>query len=204
MIKRLFILIVGILGCACALQASEADKLIDRISARLNGSQALKAAFTIAANGQTQQGSILLQGQRFHAETPGMSTWYDGTTQWTLIKQAKEVDITEPTPEELAQVNPFAIINSVKRQYKAQMGKDSGKAKTIILTPKTKASAYSKIVITTQAADPSLPAKISVSPRRGAAFTVAISKITVSKPLDAANFRFNSKRYPGFEIVDLR
>lgn len=46
-----------------------------------------------------------MKGNKFKIEIPDAITWFDGTTQWVYIKDTDEVNITNPTGDELQAIS---------------------------------------------------------------------------------------------------
>ena len=131
-----------------AIAADTADALLGRAADKLRASKSVTAQFTLSAGGNKSAGKIILAGERFHVSTADLTTWYDGNTQWTYVPSADEVNITTPTPEELQQVNPFAIINAFRRSYKASFAGKTATTRTILLSSTAKAAEIKTVTVT--------------------------------------------------------
>ena len=58
-----------------------------------------------------------MRGNKFVLETDEMKTWYNGECQWSLIFDMEEVNLSEPTQEELTEINPYELLNLYKKGY---------------------------------------------------------------------------------------
>lgn len=162
----------------------------------------LEAAFTVTTDRGSTSGNILLSGSRFMISTPDLTTWFDGKTQWAYSPAANEVNISEPTDAELQQINPFAIIAGMQTAYTPRRLKSPVGSDRIELIPKNQ-SEYRKIIVTFNGTT-HYPSDIAITSDDNSITRIIISNIhTGKKPSDTA-FRFNPKRYPEAEIVDLR
>ena len=179
-----------------------AADIMTRTSKAMKSMPALKASFSVKYNGETATGDILLAGSRFHLSTQAMHTWYDGRTQWTYSLGTSEVSVSEPTADELTQVNPFAIMESLRAEYTARRLTAPAGFDMLELKPKGQ-SDYSKIVLAVSQAT-SLPSEIVFYTTDGAVTSIKIKEIEKVKAPAASAFRFDAKKYPGVEIVDLR
>lgn len=149
------------------------------------------------------QGSILLSGNRFKLDTDEFTTWFDGRTQWAYSRRTGEVNISEPTFEELAQINPFAVIGSLKEGYNARRVNAPKGSDRLELTPKRKGGDYAKVTLTLNAAT-HFPSAIEIVTTDGTKINIAVTSVKAGKMPDASAFRFNKSLYPRAEIVDLR
>lgn len=186
---------------ATAAVPTAAD-ILERTSKEMKAASGIKASFTATYNGQKATGDIILAGNRFHVATQAMTTWYDGRTQWSYSLGNHEVSVSEPTAEELTQVNPFAIMESLRADYTARRVTAPKGYDMIELKPKGQ-SDYSKIMLAISSAT-SLPSEIVFYTTDGSVTSIKITDITRIKAPAAATFRFDAKKYPGVDVIDLR
>ena len=74
--------------------ASDARKALDKASSIITSGTGAQASFTISGNNiGKQKGKISIRGNRFCAQTPSATVWYDGKTQWTYLKANNEDEI---------------------------------------------------------------------------------------------------------------
>lgn len=203
-IKLLFISGL-LLTCAGAMNAAVSlSSFMKEAASKITSANAVTASFKIEAAGQpTVTGNIAIQGDKFAVTTSVNSTVYDGSTQWTVSNNDKEISIFEPTDDEIAQVNPFSIIKSYDRNYTSKLlSSDSNNVK-VQLTPKDKGSAIKSIVISF-AASAKLPSGMTITLDDGTVLHVTISEININANIPASRFVVNLKNYKGYEVIDLR
>lgn len=202
-IIRLVSLILLLFEAGGIVSAQTADQLLDKAADKIGKQKSLAVKYTISADGQNQQGTLTLAGDRFMLTLPGMASWYDGRSQWTFSKMTGEVNLTEPTPEELQQVNPFAIINSFKKTFKATLLKSQPGEKLIALTANSAHPDISKVMLTIDDAT-LFPKQIVLTMSNRKNVTIKIDSVTPGGDIDASFFRYDSKKFPGIKVVDLR
>ncbi len=125
-----------------------ATVIMERCVAQLSKPGAKRISFAITGENASSQGTLTFSGKRFKMETPQMTIWFDGTTQWTYIKDQKEVNVTEPTASELAESNPFELLRNYGSDFRCSRLKSSSAADVIELTSNSKDAPYSKAVLT--------------------------------------------------------
>lgn len=204
MMKKILTILVSALAGAVAFAATgDAATLLKQVSAKMAASPSVEATFTINGGDGPVQGNASMAADKYFMTTPVLTVWYDGRTQWTFLKSSGEVSITEPTVDELMESNPFAILSSPADRYTLRMLGDSQGRKRVEMTPKSGLSGISKIVLFV---DPSThyPAAIVVNFDDGRAVDVVIDNITAAKAKPVGAFRYDSKRFPASEIIDLR
>lgn len=201
--KRLLLFAIIFLSAASIYAVETASGILNSSANKIKSAKSLVASYVITADGHKQDGIMTISGERFTISSPQMVSWYDGKTQWTYTSHTGEVNITEPTAEELQQINPFAIIRSFSNNYKAQQLKSPAGTKKIRLTALSPKSDI-KTVILTLNAKTLYPTRIDLTMGNRQSVAIQISAVEEGPTLPAANFRFDAKKYPGVQVVDLR
>lgn len=203
--KVIFPLLFSLLSsCFFAVNAAEtASQLLDKAAAKIRANKSIVASYVISADNQNQKGTLTLAGDRFRLSSPGLASWYDGRTQWTYSDRIGEVNVTEPTPEELQQINPFAIINSFKKTYTATLLKASAGEKRISLKANSKQSDIRNVTLTLNSTT-LFPSHIILTMSNRRTVDIKITSIRTDGDLPLSFFRFDPKKYPGVQVVDLR
>ena len=74
-----------------ALQAQlGAKKILDRTAEAFRRAGGVEATFSLTGGQGAAQGTICLQGEKFRLESGGITTWFDGTTQWSYVAANEE------------------------------------------------------------------------------------------------------------------
>ncbi|MCC8155014.1 MAG: outer membrane lipoprotein carrier protein LolA, partial [Tannerellaceae bacterium] len=155
---------------------------------------------------ETLEGTIEMKGDKFVLSTPDAKTWFDGKTMWSYLNQTEEVNVTNPSGDDLRFTNPAILLANYKKdftpQYKGE-GTVNGKAvRKVELTPKTKGDiTYVELEIekATQ-----LPLRITVQTKNGMKSTITIQKMKTGINQPDSRFVFNASEYPDADIIDLR
>lgn len=194
-------IILSILALTAAA-APKASELVSSAAARLRAAKSVTISFTATGTDSSAGGTMVISGNKFVIESRDAKVWYDGNTQWTWSASADEVDITEPTPEEIAQVNPYAIISSLSSRYKAKyLGPPS--KRTVVLTPSMPNPQITRAEIVFGV--DGLPSRMTLTMDSGQKITLAVASLKISdRAPDSSIFVFSQAKAPGAEIVDLR
>jgi len=154
-------------------------------------------------------GTAKIKGEKFYLFAPEIESWYNGTTQWTLQRGAKEVSISTPTDAELADTNPMFIIRNYKKYYTAKyirraFSSDQQRyVHCIELTPKNTKSDIKKIIFNVFDTI-FVPYMIVLYHQNEATTHIYMSKFDQQQKMDETTFNFNPADYPGNDIIDLR
>lgn len=196
-----FLMVVGMSMRVFAQNAAQARKILDRTAALVSRKGGASANFSISSPkiGKTS-GSIAIKGSKFYAHTPKATVWYNGKTQWTLMKQTNEVNVTTPTEAQRMRMNPYTFITMYKKGYKLGMTKKGGNY-VIHLTATNRQRSVSEMYLTvnSRTSQPSV-----VKMREGNTWsTITISNFR-ARNLPNSMFTFRAKDFPKAEVIDLR
>lgn len=214
MMKNLLLICICLFGLALPLSAQKMDAkdILDRTATAFREAGGIRASFTVQtyAKGNLQGssvGSICLKGEKFLLDADGVKTWFDGRTQWSYLTNSDEVNVSEPTPEELQSINPYALLSIYKQGYHAKLGKTEaygGKpAYEVILTASNKKQDL-QCVIVYVAKDTFQPLCISMTQKGGNSVAIRITSYKAGESYNDALFTFDKKAYPTAEVIDLR
>lgn len=212
MSKYLYI-IAGVLISSFSVWGQNAEAILDKAAVAYESSNGIKAIF--AANiryekegvAESFEGTIQMKGDKFVLTTPGMRTWFDGKTQWTYMERTEEVNISNPSGEELQFTNPMMLLNSYKKgfnlSYVGESTADNGKmADDLLLTSKGKDD-IDKIEVQIEKAT-SLPVRMTVIMKNGLRSVIRISKMQTGQNQTDQLFVFNPGDFPNAVEIDLR
>lgn len=194
-------------------QQSQAKAVLDKTAESFRKAGGVKADFIVktVTNGLAEggeSGTIQLKGEKFVLKTSDMVTWFDGKTQWSYVAKNDEVNVSNPTQEELQQINPYTFLYIYQKGFSYKLGAAKtfrGKAVwEVILTAKDSKQELERITlyVTKDAYEP----LYILLQQRG---QQTRSEITVTNYLTHQNyadtvFTFDRKQYPSAEVIDLR
>ena len=189
-------------------QQPDARDILDRAADAFRREGGVKITFSVRAPEGNTNGSIRLKGDKFLLETEGVTTWFDGRTQWSYLASSDEVNVSEPTPEELQSINPYSWLSLYKQDYKlkvAKTGNASDDTAYKVVMNATKRSQDMQCIILYIEKGSFRPLKLSMV-KRGSkdAAVVFINSYQTGKNYDDSLFVFDRKAYPTAELVDLR
>lgn len=113
----------------------------------------LQSQFTITvseevASPMNYPGEIIMQGDKFRLEAMDIEAAYDGKTMYMYSGQTDELTLSNPTEQELLEVNPFryaralvGVCNVTEKQA------NDGKQTIITLTPKDQSIGINRFVL---------------------------------------------------------
>ncbi len=207
-ISRL-IVYIGLLLFALPVWAQQPDarEVLDRTADAFKKAGSVRAAFTVQTSEGTSAGIIRLKGEKFLLETDGSTTWFDGHTQWTYLESSDEVNVSEPTAEELQSINPYAWLSVYKQGFvpkldEAENAKLKSLYKVVLAAEDLKQDLLCIVLYVTK--DTYCPKLIGMSQRGGETVVIVINSYQEGESYPDALFVFDKKAHPSAEVIDLR
>ena len=115
--KYIFSVLIALLSLPVIAQQqqSQAKAVLDKTAEAFRKAGGVKADFIIKSvtNGLvegSESGTIQLKGEKFVLKASEVITWFDGKTQWSYVVRNDEVNVSNPTQEELQQINPYTFL----------------------------------------------------------------------------------------------
>jgi outer membrane lipoprotein-sorting protein len=223
MLKQIFIVFICFSFCTANLFAQatkgsgksdpEAKKVLDAVSAKFKTFKSVKATFTLKienAAGKvqgTKTGTVLMKGLKYRVSITGQDIFCDGSTIWTYDMAAKEVQVAT-LDNSSGSITPQKLFtNFYDKDFLFLLNEDvkrNGKTFQVVeLTPLDKTKPFFKVVLEVDKAT-----KVIMSTRvfekNGNRYLYAINNMATSSAIPDDSFVFNTKKYPGVEVIDLR
>lgn len=194
-----------ILPAVNIIAADNSQKIIDKVIATYKAVKGLSAHYAITTDQGVTEGSIIMQGEKFRMVSNDLRCWYDGKILWSYSPMSGEVNITEPTAEELQMVNPYAIISGFRSTFTSRQVKSATAGNhEVDLFPKESGSDI-KYVRLTISRRTYLPVKIVFSLSDGTAVIIVLSHTKGGANYPASTFMFEKNLVPaGTPVIDLR
>ena len=201
--KILFILFAVLPFVLFAQNDREAERRVKAVVSELKQS-VYEGRFTLLyynAQSETtdkQSGDLTIKGNKFRMTLGANETKFDGRTQWIFVSEYNEVSITEPTKEELREINPLAMIEYYVSKDKISQGED-GAINFYPTDPKE--SEYFRIELRLNKSN--LPTRLVIHQKNGDKITLVWDSLNKTKVNDDY-FVLDVAKYPNVEVNDLR
>ena len=203
------ILFINSIFVVNAQHNTDAERIINNFTESFR-TRAVRSEFTLkiseknSVNSQQISGLIVLNAIRFFLQTDELTVWFNGKTQWAYLENSDEVNITEPTAEELAATNPVAIISAFKSVSRIQFSKLKSQTNHIIeLIPTNKKADFSKVEIQLNKASGNLHL-IKIAYKNGMKNELIFKNYQKNITVNPDVFVFDKAKYKGAVVNDLR
>ncbi|WP_257666223.1 LolA family protein [Parapedobacter tibetensis] len=207
-----FLLIIASHGYAQTDVA--AKSLLNKVSKTYEGYKTIQADFTIAVQqpqqtaNHSESGTIYMEAAagKYHISMNSQDLISDGKTQWTILKEEQEVQVTEANNDSEA-ISPINIFSFYNQGYKYVSASDENagniRLRVVELSPEDPHAPYFKIKLRINASS-NLIHDATIFDKGGIKYMYTIKNTKANPQIAADKFTFNQNKYPGMEIVDLR
>ena len=199
MTRIIYIIMCIALAVGLPLQAATPAARLAACATKITNAPSVTFKLTMTAGGTTTHPTLIVSGNKYRLSSPEMEVWYDGKTMWVYMPSTAEVNISEPTADELLECNPIALLSGYAGLYASrEAGND-----VVELTARGKASTLRKAVVHFDQKT-NLPTAIDATMNGNQQVKIKIDSAVDGKTLPASTFIYNAKSYPAKEIIDLR
>ena len=199
--KKLWMLWMLVLPfCLSAQNHARAEEILDKTFEVLSDNSGIRVEFV-----GTDSGFLLLKGEKFYLNNSNIQCWYNGDTQWSYVAENKEVNISNPTPEELQDINPYFILKNYKDNfhctYQGNTGKKGAESHLLVLTSK---HAGGNEIVRLTISNRYQPTELKIEQNGQTLSHINIISFRKNQHLEDNMFHFNKTLYPDIEVIDLR
>ena len=213
--KYIFSVLIALLSLPVIAQQqqSQAKAVLEKTAEAFKKAGGVRADFTLKAvnDGRLEgreNGIIQLKGEKFMLKTSETTTWFDGKTQWSYMVRNDEVNVSNPTQEELQQINPYTFLYMYQKGFSYKLGATKtyrGKAVwEVVLTARDKKQELEGITLFVTK-DTYEPLYILLQQRgQQTRNEITITSYQTKQNYADQVFTFDKKQYPNAEVIDLR
>ncbi len=190
----------------------KALEILEAMSNKYKNLSSFQANLTSSLTNETDgineefTGKITVKGDKFKLEIEDQEIINNGTTVWTYLPSAKEVNIDNVDPD-TDEMNPSRFYIMYKKGYKYLYLEDQTDGgvlcEVVDLVPEKKDAQYFKIRMNINKKDKSIQSW-TMFDKSGNRYKYSISKFQPNVKVDDSFFTFDPKKYPGVEVIDLR
>lgn len=190
----------------------KSQEILKGVTAKYKSFKSVFASFNIGIENlkdnstQNQKGTILLKSTKYKLDITGQQIVSDGKSSWTYLKESNEVQINDATVKSdgITPANIFTVYeNGFDSKYTGDKKVAGKNMQQVELTPTDKKKPFYKIVLFINKEEKYVYSAI-VYNNNGTRLNYTVEKFTPNAPADDTSFVFDSKKFPGVEVVDLR
>lgn len=191
---------------------SQGDKkstaILDAMSSKYQNMKSFKALFTYTPDGgQSMKGDVTVKGSKYKLKMAGQEIYNDGKLMATYIKETNEVNLQDFDPASAGDLDPTKIYTAYKKGFKHAFVQEKKQGDTVVdvveLTSTNKNSQVAKVQLWISKVDKSIKGW-KIFQKNGQKVNYEVQLFQPNVVVADKDFIFNSKQYPGVEVVDLR
>jgi outer membrane lipoprotein-sorting protein len=192
----------------------KAKAILAEVSKKYRSYDVVKTEFSFTLDNkqakvkETQQGTLYVKANanKYKVAMTNQDLISDGKVQWTYLKNDKEVQISNVDPSGEA-LNPAKIFTIYEKGFKyIYTGEQKVGAKTyemIDLSPVDIKKSVFKVRLSIDKVTKQI-ANVVIFEKNGNTYTYNVKTFSPNVKVPEATFAFDTKKYPGVEVVDLR
>lgn len=213
--KMKYLLILFILLGALNLNAQidqKAKSILDQVSAKTKAYSSITADFIFTMENsdidlkEENQGSLIIQNNSYKLTLSGVEIFSDGKSQWTYMKDADEVNISEANTGEDEMINPATIFTIYEHgfvnTYLGEFTTDNKKTYKIELKP-TEINEFTRVILEIEQGTYQI-AGATMFGTEGNRYIIKVKNMNTSKKYPESTFVFDTAKHPGVDVIDMR
>lgn len=208
------ILIVGSAVSVMAQTDAKAKSILAEVSKKYRSYDVIKTDFTFTLDNprakvkETQVGTLYAKSKvnKYKVVLKSQELISDGRNQWTYSKADREVQLSEVdnSPNALNPAQIFTIYEKgFKYLYTGDAKVNNRAVHVIDLTPVDSKRSFFKVRLNIDKLTKQISNAV-IFDKNGNRYTYAIRTFTPNVKVSESMFAFDTKKYPGVEVVDLR
>ncbi len=190
-------------------QDTKSQGILDKLSAKIKGLSSFYIEFNATVNSpngktESEMGKGWVKGNKFSAVYGDITILSNGLKQWTIVKEDKSVYESDASKSDEL-INPKKLMTIWEKNFKNIFEKEESldgvtcsRIRLIPTNPK-KAEFHTIYVYIAKATNELKRAVVKM--KNGTTMTYTLTKFVENAEIDDANFVYNPKKYPGYDLV---
>lgn len=214
--KKVTLLIISLFATLLLVAQGSVPQMeiLDQVAAKTEKYVGLKIDFTLYvenlhnAKRESYKGNAIYKTGLYKMDIMGQVVYSDGKTNWTYLRDAEEISITNNGDNEAFMTNPQAILKDYKSKFKVNFISDKFEKNRALLEfdffPKQiENKKYSKITIRIDKTKKQIFSVRYVG-KDGVNYLIEIDKMLENPTISDSEVKFNKALYPDADIIDMR
>lgn len=185
----------------------DAKKILDAVSLKFKTFKTVQGKFSLKIENAVgkvlgiKSGTVAMKGSKYRISVTGQEIFSDGSNIWTLDKASKEVTINKIDPSANSLTPQKLFTNFYDKDFLYKLNGTTKSVSEIELTPIDKTKPFFKILLYV---NKNSITTTKLFEKTGNKYTYSTTSLIPNANVPDASFIFDTKKYPGVEVVDLR
>lgn len=188
----------------------DAIKILDKFSANATGAPSVSMKFNLVTINQvektndTLKGSVILSKDKYRIDLPDNIIWFNGDVSWSYLPAEKEVTINKADKKDNSfQNRPSSIFSMYKSGYKCRIIEQNTDSYIIDLYPEDIKNDIVRVRISIGKQVMNLKS-LEYKKKDGIMVTLYVLDYDLKQKISGDTFTYQSAKYKGVEVIDLR
>lgn len=213
--RRTFYMITALLILAApnlkGQAKKDAEEILREVTEKTKSYTSIKIDFTYSMDNpgakihESEKGSLLVKGEKYRLNIAGQIVISDGSTIWTYLPDANEVQVNSVEEDENA-ITPTKMLTSWSENYKAKLVDEQKKGTNtyyIIDLKPMENKTYTNVELTIDKLLKRI-VKMAVQDNNGNTFSYVVDNFKPNILIDPSDFTFNPSEHLGVDVIDMR
>ncbi len=186
--------------------ATDAQNILDKLSAKVKSAKGISATFTLAQYDKsnhplsTSQGLVKIKGNKYYVKEDKTEIYCDGAQTWNF-DGSNEVTVSKNDGSS-DDVSPQQILTGVsKNDFNYKLVSSAGNNFEILLLPVDKRKNFKQVTIFINKST-NLVSKAKITDKSDNVFQLTFSSINLNTTIPDSQFSFNAIKHPGVEVIN--
>ncbi len=191
----------------------EAKKILDKLRKEYDSNASMEVHFDMILNlpnqaEEKQQGKVIQEGIKYFVDLDDQAIYCNGEMVWLHLKDNHEVQINDMESDDENFLTPKEWMTAYEKEdfYYAIVNKNKFNGNQFVeieFKPLSPRSEYNKMRVRVNTTKNNLD-KMDVFSKDGSKYSIIVKSITYNKPYNNSTFTFDSSKFPGIHVEDLR
>ncbi len=193
-------------------KGKQASEILQEVTDKTKAYNSIKLEFTYQMENpeanidEITEGKALVSGDKYRLDIAGQIVMCNGTTIWTVIPDAEEVQVNDVSEGDEG-FTPTKMLTTYNDDFKSKLMPktktlDGRNVYTLDLSPKKK-KAFDKVHLFIDKDKMELYC-IAIFDQNGSVYTYKMTTFIPNSPVTEKDFTFDEADFPGFDVIDMR
>lgn len=211
--KNFFTLLFVLISILVFSQTDQkAKSILDKVSEKTKSYSSITANFEFIMENvevelkESNEGILTIQDEKYRLSINGVEIYCDGESQWTFIKDADEVNISEARKENDGAISPATIFSIYEEGfdyvYLGEFTSNNVKTYKIDLIPNEEKE-FKRVILEIGQNNSQIQNAVMYGTDENK-YTINVKSMDTDNTYDASYFVFDKNKYPNVDIIDMR
>lgn len=201
--KNIALICIALLSTA-VIQAQDASKLLNEVSAKVKSYDNIKIEFKYTLNNEKEnvrqdtRGDVTLQGEQYLLNMLGTTRLFDGKKIYTIVPEDDEVTISTYDPNDDKDITPSKMLTFYENGYRSKLdivqNVQGRKIQYVKLTPISNSAEIKDILLGIDVQTKHIY-KLIQTDAKGTKYTLTVQSFKTNEPLSKTLFTFDEAKY---------